>query len=150
MVNDHGQNQRNRNKSRVTCRSSSRLAESTRGLHSEETHYLMKAARTACILAGFSFLGTILGFGQATPDPWLILASGEKGAINAHTTRVDLVRMYGAANVVDHDVDVDEEVQSATLLFPEDPERRVEILWKDPNTKTAPESADILGRKSRW
>ena len=66
-------------------------------------------------LARFAFLATTLGFGQAAPDPWLILASGERGSINAHTSRQDLVRMYGAANVVDQDVDIGEgEMQSGT------------------------------------
>ena len=102
-------------------------------------------------LAGFAFLATTLGFAQAAPDPWLILASGERGSINAHRTRHDLVCMYGAVNVVDQDVDIGEgEMQSATFLFPKDPERVIEILWKDPGTKTAPEAADIFGRKSRW
>ena len=102
-------------------------------------------------LAGFVFLATLLGFGQTMPDPWLILSGGKTGSINAHTTRNDLVRLYGTANVVDQDVDVGEgEMQSATFLFPKDPERRIEILWKDPGTKTAPESADVRGKKSRW
>lgn len=102
-------------------------------------------------LAGLVFLMTNLGFGQSQPDPWLLLARGGKGTINAHTTRRDLVRMYGAANVADQDVDIGEgEMRSATFLFPKDPEHRIEILWKDPDTKTAPESADIRGKKSRW
>ncbi len=102
-------------------------------------------------LAGCVLLTTLSSFGQAAPDPWLVLANGEKGSINVHTTRQDLVRSYGASNVVDQDVDVGEgEMQSATFLFPKDPERQIEILWKDPDTKTAPESADILGKKSRW
>jgi hypothetical protein len=41
-------------------------------------------------------------------------------------------------------------MQSATLLFPKDSERQIEILWKDPDTKTAPKSTDTLGEKSRW
>ncbi len=88
---------------------------------------------------------------QAGPDPWLIVASGEKGSINAHTTREDLVRMYGSSNVADQDVDIgDGEMQSGTFLFSKDPECQLEILWKDPETKIAPKSADILGKKSRW
>jgi hypothetical protein len=109
--------------------------------------------RSSSILrsAGFVFLATILGFGQAAHDHWLIIAGSGKGAINAHTTRVDLVRIYGSANVVDQDVDVGEgEMQSGTFLFPKDPERQIEVLWKDPGTKTAPESAGIWGKKSRW
>jgi hypothetical protein len=102
-------------------------------------------------LAQFVWLAALLGFGQAALDHWLILASGDRGAINPHTTRGDLVRVYGPANVVDQDVDIGEgEMQSGTFLFPNDPERQIEILWKDPDTKTAPESADIWGKKSRW
>ncbi|MGB6632343.1 MAG: hypothetical protein WBE52_13985, partial [Terriglobales bacterium] len=102
-------------------------------------------------LAGFILLAVMTVFGQAQVDPWLILASGEKGTINSHTTRKDLVRTYGAANVVDQDVDIGEgEMQSGTFLFPEDPQRQIEILWKDPDHKTAPESAQILGKKSLW
>jgi len=111
----------------------------------------MQAARRACILVGLLFLGTVLGFSQATSDPWLIVTSGRRGSINPHTTRADLVRMYGAANVVDQDVDIGEgEMQSATFLFKKDPERQIEIVWKDSDNKTAPESADIRGKKSLW
>jgi hypothetical protein len=102
-------------------------------------------------LAGCVLLTALSGFGQAAPDPWLILASGEKGSINAHTTREDLVRMFGAANVIDQDVDIGEgEVVTGTLLFPKDPERQIEVLWKDPDKKTEPESASVRGNKSRW
>jgi len=80
-------------------------------------------------LAGLILLAPMTAFGQAQADPWLILVSGEKGAINSHTTRKDLVRMYGAANVVDQDVDIGEgEMQSGTFLFPKDPQRQIEIF----------------------
>jgi hypothetical protein len=102
-------------------------------------------------VAGFVFLGTTIGFGQAAADPWLISANGEKGSINAQTTRQDLIRAYKAGNVVDQDVDVgDGEIKSETILFANDPERRLEILWKDPEKKTQPVSARIRGRSSRW
>jgi len=110
--------------------------------------------RNRCIIPPLivvAALATVSGWGQDTADPWLILASGEKGGITLDTTRADLVRKYGAANVVDRDVDVGEgEMESATFLFPNDSERQIEILWKDPETKTAPESADVLARRSRW
>lgn len=102
-------------------------------------------------LAGFILLAAMAAFGQGQSGPWLILATGEKGAINSHTTRKDLVRRYGAANVVDQDVDIGEgETQSGTFLFPKDPQRQIEILWKDPDKKTALESAQIWGKKSLW
>jgi hypothetical protein len=111
----------------------------------------MKAAPCACILAGFYFLGTILGASQAPPDPWLILASGTKGAINVHTTREQLVRLYGASSVVDQDADVGEgEIERETVLFPKDPKRRIEIFWKNSDKRAEPASASIRGTASRW
>jgi hypothetical protein len=99
----------------------------------------------------FVFLGTLSAFGQTASDPWLSLASGEKGSINARTTRQDLVRIYGAPNVVDQDVDVGEgETEPGTVVFPKDSERSIEILWQDPERKTLPASAQIEGAKSLW
>jgi hypothetical protein len=52
---------------------------------------------------------------------------------------------------VDQDVDIGEgEMQSGTFLFPKDPQRQIEMLWKDPDNKTVPESAQIWGKKSFW
>src|SRR5580700_7795412 len=102
-------------------------------------------------LASFILLAAVTALGQVPADRWLILANGENGAINSHTTRKDLVRMYGVANAVDQDVDMGEgEMQLATLLFPKDLQRRIEILWKDPGNKITPKSAQISGKKSIW
>jgi len=88
--------------------------------------------------------------GQAASDPWLILASGKEGSINLHTTREDLVRFYGDSNVVDHDADVgDGEMEPETVLFPNDPERRIEILWRDLERRADPSSVAIRGKVSR-
>ena len=88
--------------------------------------------------------------GKISYDPWLILANGEKGSINAHTTREHLVRTDGASNVTDRDVDLElGEVRLETVLFARDPERRIEIRWKDPSLKTKPASATIRGKASR-
>ena len=88
---------------------------------------------------------------QVASDPWLIFADGKQGPINAHTTRRDLVRAYGAINVVDQDLDLGEgEVEAGTVLFPSDPERSIQILWKDAKTGTEPSSLTIRGNKSRW
>ncbi len=107
----------------------------------------LREACLLCFLAGVS----LCAVGQTEADSWLILANGANGSINAYTTREDLVRLYGAANVVDQDVDMGEgEMQPATFLFPEDPERRIEILWKDPDRRANPSSAQIRGKKSRW
>ena len=89
--------------------------------------------------------------GQAESDPWLILASGERGPVNIHTTREDLVRLYGDSNVVDQDADIgDGEIEPETVLFPNDPERRIGILWKDPARRADPSSVAIRGKVSHW
>jgi hypothetical protein len=90
-------------------------------------------------------------FGQAQADPWLIVPSGEQGSINARTTRQDLVRLYGPSNVVDQDIDVGEgDIETATVLFPNNPKRMVEILWQDQQKQAYPNSVIIYGKASRW
>jgi len=106
---------------------------------------------TPRLFTGLAFLATISAFGQTANDPWLILKSGENGPINVHTTREDLVRAYGASNVIDQDADVGEgEIQPLTVLFAGDPQRRIELLWKDPGQETEPAFATIRGEASRW
>jgi len=88
---------------------------------------------------------------QSDSDAWLILASGQKGLINMHTSRADLARLFGDKNVVDKDVDVGEgETEPGTVVFSNDAERRIEVLWVDPDKKDALKSATITGSKSRW
>jgi hypothetical protein len=111
----------------------------------------MSTCRDRFVVAAFLLLLAFPVSGQVASDPWLILADGKQGSINAHTTREDLVRAYGANNVVDGDVDVGEgEVDPGTILFPSDPENSIEILWNDVENKTDPGSLTIRGNKSRW
>jgi len=89
--------------------------------------------------------------GQSESDSWLILANGRQGSINLHTTRDDLVRIYGSANVVDQEVDLGEgELVTGTFVFPGDAERQIEILWSNPDRRIGPESIEIRGKSSRW
>jgi len=111
----------------------------------------LPGSSAALLITGLAFLATVSAFGQTANDPWLILASGEKGSINSHTTREDLIRAYGALNVTDQDADVGEgEIQLLTVLFARDPQRRIEVLWKDSGKKTEPAFATIRGKVSRW
>ncbi len=88
---------------------------------------------------------------QVESDPCLILTNGEKGSINARTTREDLVRLYGAANVVAHEVGLGEgDTEMGTVLFPNDPKSRIEISWLDHDKKTNPTGVTISGKVSRW
>jgi hypothetical protein len=59
--------------------------------------------------------------------------------------------MWGNKNVVPYDVDLGEgETEPGTELFPADPLRRADILWKDSIEKRGPKSVQISGAKSLW
>jgi hypothetical protein len=83
---------------------------------------------------------------------WLILPGGASGgSISTQTTEGDLIRTYGKKNIVSQDVGIGEgETEPGTELFPTDPLRRVDILWKDPVEKRGPKSVWISGTKSLW
>jgi hypothetical protein len=91
-------------------------------------------------------------FGQARSDPWTILTSGGKQRLNLHTTHADLVHTFGSANVVERDgiEGFSGDMEYITALYPNDPERAIEIVWRDGENKTIPESMTIRGCKSRW
>jgi len=107
--------------------------------------------RNLCLLAATLILLPACALGQAESDPWLVVPGGDAGPITARTTREDLVHRYGAANVVDEEVGVGEgDTEMATVLFPKDPERRIEILWQDEQNKRYLGNATISGKASLW
>ena len=108
-------------------------------------------SRNTFLIAGFVLLITISSFGQAAPDPWLIMLQGETGSINSHTNRKDLIRRYGKANVVDKEVDVGEgETAPGTVIFPNEPERSLDIQWKNPSAMDAPSFVTVHGKATHW
>ncbi|MGA2814606.1 MAG: hypothetical protein ABSG16_24715 [Candidatus Acidiferrum sp.] len=90
--------------------------------------------------------------GESIPRKWLILPGGATGsAVSTQSSEADLVRIYGDKNVVSHDVGIGEgETEPGTELFPADPLRRLDILWKDPVEKRGPKNVRISGTKSVW
>jgi hypothetical protein len=89
---------------------------------------------------------------QSADDPWMIVTSGGKGPLNLHTTHEDLVRTFGATNVIEKDgtEEFSGDVEYVTVLFPKDTERSIEIRWRDAEKKAVPESMTARGGKSRW
>ena len=88
----------------------------------------------------------------ATVQILLILPGGANGGvITAQTTEAELTKMFGNANVVSRDIDLAEgETAPGTELFPDDPLRHAEILWKDSKGKRGPKQVQISGEKSTW
>src|SRR6476661_1720377 len=69
-------------------------------------------------------------------NPWTISVDGGSGAITAATTETDLQRMYGLENVKNGEIQIGEgEVESGTVVFPDDPLKRIELLWADPEKR---------------
>jgi hypothetical protein len=103
-------------------------------------------------LAGFILWVTTLGLGQSAPDPWLIVTSGVEGPLNLHTTHSELLRVYGKANVTERDgiEGFSGDMEYVTVLFAKDPERAIEIIWRDEEKKTVPAFVTVRGCKTRW
>jgi hypothetical protein len=83
---------------------------------------------------------------------WLILPGGASGGtISARTSEPELIEVFGKRNVVARDVGLGEgETEPGTALFPDDPLRQIEILWKDPKEKRSPKRVQISGVRSQW
>ena len=121
--------------------------------HAAIKRFFRRNCRTAARLGGFMILAVQLLRGGAMPnEAWRIAPGGAAGAIKASTSRQELMRRYGAANVVDQDIEEGEgNSEPGTVLFPNDPQRRIEILWKDTKTKLAPSSlTTAIGKSSLW
>jgi hypothetical protein len=81
----------------------------------------------------------------------ILPGGGSGGAITAQSSEIDLIRMYGSENVAAQDVDLGEgETERGTELFSNDPQRRIDILWKDLLEKRGPKRIQISGAKSLW
>jgi len=82
---------------------------------------------------------------------WLIVPGKGFGAITAESSEAQLVKHFGRDNVRSEDIDMGEgETEPGTVVFPDDPVRRVEVLWKDAKEKRFPWRIQIYGQKSLW
>jgi hypothetical protein len=78
-------------------------------------------------------------------NSWTISADGRSGAITVTTTESDLQRIYGSQNVNNGEVYLGEGVvESGTVVFPNDPMKRIEVLWVDAE-KRVPKSVYVGG-----
>lgn len=92
---------------------------------------------------------------RASTEPsWLIVPGVSVGAIVAGTSLADLVKIFGPANVQEANIDVGEgEYHQGAVVYPGDPTRKAEIVWKDANGKRLPEEIiirDYRMYKSLW
>ena len=72
------------------------------------------------------------------------------GPFAKDANEADLKKAFGAANVKRVDLDVGEgSTEPGTVVFPNDPKRRIEVLWHDSTKRQRPSSISIK-EKSTW
>jgi len=67
----------------------------------------------------------------AQQNDWLIVPGKRLGPITSNTTRADLVRLFGEANVRDQPVDSGEGPEPATVVFPKRPSTALAVFWQN-------------------
>ena len=82
---------------------------------------------------------------------WVIVPGERVGPIDAGASEAKLVELFGAANVkrVSFELEPGEAVP-ATTVFADDSTRRAVVLWRDPQTRVAPETVLIRGERTVW
>ena len=82
---------------------------------------------------------------------WRIVPGNSVGAIGRNTSEKDLIRIFGRQNVKRANIDVGEgETLPGTIVYPNDPRKRLSIVWHDPATRAQPETITIRGKNTFW
>ena len=101
------------------------------------------AGRMCAILVA----AVLLAFGSAAPAQEPLVAKCE-GPFGRNATRADVIKAFGQ-NAVDEVLEPEPEVKlKATVLYPKDPKRRLEIIWEDQKARRRP-TMQITG-ESTW
>jgi hypothetical protein len=83
----------------------------------------------------------------AEQDPFILSCT----AFSATLTAAELVARYGASNVKADKIHIGEgEFEDGTVLYPDEPKRRAEILWKERNIQRSPQMIRVTAAESQW
>ena|SRR5215469_7509988 len=101
-----------------------------------------------------TFVGLHFVTGQpslvVTDEKFLIVPGVRVEVITPTSTEAELKKAYPQGSVSSLAVDIAEgETELGTVLFANDPEMRLEVLWKDKQNRPSP-GIRISGSKSRW
>src|SRR5215831_8298187 len=87
----------------------------------------------------------------AENNDYLIVPGERVGAITRSSSEADLRKAYGDENVAETDLDISEgEPERGMVIFPNDPERRIQVLWIDRQVKAHPKWIQIDDRRTQW
>jgi len=89
--------------------------------------------------------------GRMAVEDWRVEPRVRIGALNRYGSALDIAKAYGSLNLRDSSVTIGEGVaKDGTIVYPEDPQRRFEIVWADPGARRAPHRVILRGERTRW
>lgn len=94
-----------------------------------------------------------LARGAEQQQPYLVIRQASKISpmLGATTSEKDLIAYFGAKNVKRQTVNLAEgETSNGTVIFPNDPKKRVTFIWKDVKKRDLPEVIRIEDQPSLW
>lgn len=98
----------------------------------------------------FLALFAAASYGQHSEPDWLILPGERVGPITTATSEASLEALFGAGQVRRADVYIGERSTTpGTAIYPDDTERRIEIIWSDA-ARTVPREIRLTGNSSKW
>jgi hypothetical protein len=81
---------------------------------------------------------------------WRILPGERVGPIDASTSESDLRRVFGDTSIAPVEVYLGEGFsEPGTAVYPDDPERRVEVVWRN-GERDSPKEVRLTGATSIW
>jgi len=105
----------------------------------------------AFVVAGCFLIGAGALANLSAQSSYQIVPRVRVGAITPQTSESDLKRIYGRRNVQSTEVSLGEgEYESGTVIYPNDPTRIIEIVWKDARRKRFPKRIQLTGERSLW
>ena len=108
-------------------------------------------------LAVFFLLTAINPLSFAAEKDWLIIPGKSAGPIKADMSEAELIQIYGKTNIRSFNnikpmrlFGEHAKSQTETRLFPNNPEKRISILWHDIKENKSPRHFNFRGSKSLW
>jgi len=107
-------------------------------------------AAVICVLLYVTASATV---GNDIDPAWLIVPGGKVGSISPDASESDLVKLYGKNNIKNEKIylyNEGTETEIGTVIYPNDPQKKLKILWKDTEKKKFLKRVELFGNKSCW
>jgi hypothetical protein len=100
------------------------------------TPAMKPASASMSLMAGLLALSSSMASAERAASPRVIKCEGPFGRDASHA---DLVKAFGSKNVVYQDIDgVEGKKINASVLYPNDPKARLELIWRDEKARRRP------------